>query len=134
MKKLSDNLKHQDHARLSKNEVRKLMRIKIRTEKSFDWPDANFLKSLNSPLHVAYFGCQLPLQTIDCLQSTYKKMDVKSNCLPQLLNLPVLLLRIHSLLSPYSLKFPGARKVAKNQDFRQLTNQAKKQISLYHFR
>ncbi|MFW5982910.1 MAG: hypothetical protein ACOCQ4_00265 [bacterium] len=51
------NLKHQNHSRIAKNEVAKLVVNQLRTEKSFDWSNANFLKSFISPLHVAYSGC-----------------------------------------------------------------------------
>jgi len=35
------------------------MSFKLRTEKSSDWSNANFLKSLIYPLHVSYSGCFL---------------------------------------------------------------------------
>ena len=50
-KKLAGNLKHQDHSRLSKNEVTKLRIIKLRTEKSSDWSNANSLKPLIRRIH-----------------------------------------------------------------------------------
>jgi len=83
-KKLTDNLKHQVHSRLSINEVAKFMITKLRTEKSFNWSNANFLKLLISPLYVAYFGCLLP--SVDC--QLIKKLMVNLN-LSLLLNVPI---------------------------------------------
>jgi len=37
----------------------KLLIIKLRTKKLFDWSNANSLKLFTHPLHAAFFGCSL---------------------------------------------------------------------------
>jgi len=63
-------LKHQNHSRLSKNEVTKLLISKFRTEKSSDWSNANSLILFAHPLHAAYSICLLPLPTASLLKTS----------------------------------------------------------------